>query len=161
MPRTEGFHTELPPPHSSTVVWGNHPAVVATATTWLLQQGLVVIERAKLEQILAAQTQSAGSMGFRDDAMILNAAKGLGAKNVVFATQSGDVRAPMVSVRGVDTETTQIVWSGYARYPHYVKRPLSDLLVNLTCEALATAWGKEHAEREGKEAHCLPSENAK
>ena len=40
LPLTEGFHTELPPPHTIALIWGSHPTVVAAATTWLLQQGL-------------------------------------------------------------------------------------------------------------------------
>jgi hypothetical protein len=54
----------------------------------------------------------------------------------------------MVSVRGVDVETARILWSGYARYPDYVKRPFSDLLVTLTCHALAMAWGRECGEKD-------------
>ncbi len=148
LPLTEGFHTELPPPHTIALIWGSPPTVVTTATTWLLQQGLIVIEQSKLQQILAEAPNPEMPVG--KDATVLKAAKSLGAKMVVFITQSGDVRAPIVAVRGVDVETTQILWSGSARYPEYMKRPFSDLLVNLTCEALAAAWGREC----GKEASC-------
>lgn len=151
-PVTEGVHTELPAPHSLTVVWGNHPAIVAVATTWLLQQGLMVIEQSKLQQVLAEAPNHEMPVG--KDTPVLNAAKNLGAKMVVFITQSGDVRAPIVAVRGVDVETTQILWSGSARYPEYLQRPISDLLANLTCEALAVAWGRECTK---KEACCSPS----
>jgi len=151
-PLTEGFHRELPPPHTIAVVWGSQPTVVAAATTWLLQQGLIVIEQSKLQEILAEAPHP--EMPVAKDATVLKAAKGLGAKIVVFITQSGDVRAPIVAVRGVDVETTQILWSGSAHYPEYMIRPFSDLVVNLTCEALAAAWGRECAR---KEACCSPS----
>ena len=151
-PLTEGFHSDLPPPHTIALIWGNQPPVVAAATTWLLQRGLIVIEQSKLQPILAEASPSELPVG--KDATVLKAAKSLGVKLVVFITQSGDVRAPIVTVRGVDVETAQILWSGSARYPEYMKRPFSDLLVNLTCEALAAAWGQECAK---KEACCSPS----
>jgi hypothetical protein len=110
-----------------------------------------VIEQSKLQQILA-ETPNAEMPG-GNDATMLKAAKRAGVKLVVFVTQSGDVRAPIVTVRGVDVETMQVLWSGSARYPEYTKRPFSDLLVNLTCEALAAAWGTECK----KEACCSPS----
>ena len=134
------------------LIWGSHPTVVAAATTWLLQQGLIVIEQSKLQQILAEAPNPEMPVG--KDATVLKAAKSLGVKLVVFITQSGDVRAPIVTVRGVDVETTQILWSGSARYPEYMKRPFSDLLVNLTCEARAAAWGRECTK---KEACCSSS----
>jgi hypothetical protein len=151
-PLTEGFHTDLPPRHTIALIWGSQPAVVAAATTWLLQRGLIVIEQSKLQPILAdAHTPE---LPVSKDTTVLKAAKSLGVKVVVFITQSGDVRAPIVTVRGVDVETAQIFWSGSARYPEYMKRPFSDLLVNLTCEALAAAWGLECTK---KEACCSPS----
>ena len=152
LPLTEGFHTELPPPHTIALIWGSPPTVVTTATTWLLQQGLIVIEQSKLQQILAEAPNPEMPVG--KDAAVLKAAKRAGVKLIVFITQSGDVRAPIVAVRGVDVETMQVLWSGSARYPEYIKRPFSDLLVNLTCEALAAAWGRECTK---KEACCSPS----
>jgi hypothetical protein len=151
-PLREGFHTDLPPRHTIALIWGSHPAVVAAATTWVLQRGLIVIEQSKLQPILAEAPPSEMPAG--KDAAVLKAAKSLSVKVVVFITQSGDVRAPIVTVRGVDVETAQILWSGSARYPEYMKRPFSDLLVNLTCEALAAAWGLECTK---KEACCSPS----
>ena len=140
VPVTDGFHKTLPSAGTRTVVWGNHAAVTAAATTWILHQGLAVIEQAKVREILAETPNSETSMV--KEVAVLNAAKRLGAQTVVFATQSGDVRAPMVSVRGIELDSSQIAWSGHAHYPDYVKRPFSDLLTALTCQALATAWGK-------------------
>jgi hypothetical protein len=134
------------------LIWASHPPIVATATTWLLQQGVVVLEQSKLQQILAEAPSP--ELPFANEAAVLRAAKRLGIQLVVFITQSGDVRAPIVTVRGVDVETTQILWSGSAGYPAYMTRPFSDLLVDLTCEALAAAWGRECNK---KEACCSPS----
>jgi hypothetical protein len=149
VPVADGFHTALPTTRTVIAVWGNHPAVTAAATTWLLHQDLMVLEQAKLQQ-LVADAQHPDARMFKE-AAVLQAAKSLGVRTVLFITQTGDMRAPMVAVRGVDVETTHVLWSGTARYPQYVQRPFSDLLVNLTCQALAVAWGRD---RDKKEPAC-------
>lgn len=145
-PVADGFHTALPPPRTVVAVWGNHPTVTAAATTWLLQQGLVVLEQNQIQQVLAMEANPQAPIV--KEVAVLNAAKSSGAKMLVFITHSGDVRAPMVSVRGIEVDNSQIMWSGHARYPDYVKRPFSDLLAGLTCQALATAWGKTCSEKD-------------
>jgi hypothetical protein len=143
VPVADGFHTTLPTARSVVAVWGNHPTVTAAATTWLLHQDLMVLEQAKLQQLVADAHPDARMF---KEAAVIQAAKSLGVRTVLFITHSGDLRAPMVAVRGVDVETAHILWSGTARYPDYVHRPFSDLLVNLTCQALAVAWGRDKKE---------------
>ena len=46
-----------------------------------------------------------------------------------------------VSVRGVDVETSEVLWTGNARYPQQTGGGPEDTLMKLTCQALATAWG--------------------
>jgi hypothetical protein len=65
----------------------------------------------------------------------------MGVQEVVFVDRGGDDRAPMISVRGVQTESGRVHWSGTARYDTFETRPPKDTLANLTCQALATAWG--------------------
>jgi hypothetical protein len=76
-----------------------------------------------------------------DEAAILRGAKQADVDEVVFVEYSGDVRAPMVSVKAVSSDTNRIRWSGSARFTQYGKRPLNHSLATLTCHALATAWG--------------------
>lgn len=45
-----------------------------------------------------------------------------------------------VSIRGVNVETSEVAWSGTARFSKPV-RGIEDALTKLTCQALATAWG--------------------
>ena len=45
-----------------------------------------------------------------------------------------------VSVRGVNVQTSEVAWSGTARYPKPISG-IEDALTRLTCQALATAWG--------------------
>jgi hypothetical protein len=161
---TDGFYHSLPPPNTRIVIWGTSPAVTGTATTWLQKRGLRVVERAKLLQILEEQrirlTHTAD-----DEGPILRVGKLLGAGMVVFleASVTSDVvssysvdpyggkggsttvHSAAVSIRGVDVETSEVLWSGIARNPHKNSTAPEDALANLTCQALATAWGLQPA----------------
>jgi hypothetical protein len=140
IPVTDGFHGQLPSPGTSTIVWGDDLAAIGTATTWLHKRGLSVIERSNLQLGLDAESIQLDHT-LKDEAAVLRAAKKMGVAEVVFVDRAGDLRAPMVTVRGVNVETARVQWSGSARYTSFEARPPKDKLVNLTCEALATAWG--------------------
>lgn len=159
-PITDGFHHTLPQTNTRIVIWGNHPAVTGTATTWLQKRGLRVVERARLLQIFEEQhirlTHTPD-----DEAPILRVGKILGAGLVVFIDGSStegisssysvgrygggggsqSVYSGAVSVRGVDVETSEVLWTGTARYPQQTGGGPEDTLMKLTCQALATAWG--------------------
>jgi hypothetical protein len=60
------------------------------------------------------------------------------------ARGAGTVYTTSVSIRGVNVETSEVLWSGTARYTSEV-RELDNTLVQLTCQALATAWGMRPA----------------
>lgn len=141
VPVTDGFSTALPAPKMRVLIWGNHPSIVHTATTWLNKRGIATIEQAKLRDVVDKQ-EIRWIHTLRDEAVILTAAKKLAVNEVVFIDQTGDVRSPMVTIHGVDVHTADIRWSGTARYPSFVIQPLPDLLADLTCQALATAWGE-------------------
>jgi hypothetical protein len=159
-PTTDGFHHSLPPTNTRIVIWGNSPIVTGTATTWLQKRGLRVVERAKLLQLFEEQrirlTHTAD-----DEGPILRVGKLLGAGMVVFTDASVTsgvvsnysvnadgggggsvtVNSASVSIRGVDVETSEVVWNGTARYPQPSGGSPEDGLAKLTCQALATAWG--------------------
>ena len=142
---TDGFRQDLPQPGTRTVVWGNDPAVVGVATTWLQKRGLSVIERGTLAQDIGAEadellrTINVGHT-LKDEGIILQAAKKLNVQEVVFVDRSGEDRAPMVNVRGLRVETGEVHWSGSARYSSFQTKPVKHVLTKLTCQALATAW---------------------
>jgi hypothetical protein len=145
VPVTDGFRRDLPKPGTRVVVWGNDTAVVGTATTWLQRQGISVIERSLLAQQLDPEAADLTrtidvTHTMQDEVVILRAGKKAGAEEIIFVERTGDYRAPMVLVRGLDLESGRVHWSGTARYPSYQKRPIKHALTNLTCEALATAW---------------------
>jgi hypothetical protein len=138
-PITAGFHHTLPQPNTRIVVWGNHPVVTGTATTWLQKRGLRVVDRASLMQIIEEQHIRLTHSPY-DEAQILRVGKILDAGVVVF-TGSQSTYGGTVFIRGVEVETSEVLWSGNARYPLQSRNSQEDNLTKLTCQALATAWG--------------------
>lgn len=158
-PVTDGFHQTLPQQNTRAVVWGDHPAAAGTATTWLQKRGLTIVERARLQQLFNEQ-QIRLTHTPDDEAQVLRVGKLLGAEMVIFVDTSfqKELRSSYyadankaeggmhteysasVSIRGVNVGTSEVAWSGTARYPNPVAG-IEDALVKLTCQALATAWG--------------------
>ena len=158
-PVTDGFHKTLPQQNTRAVVWADHPAIAGTATTWLQKRGLTIVERARLQQVFNEQ-QIRLTHTPDDEAQVLRVGKLLGAEMVIFADTSfqKELRSSYyananmaqggthteysasVSIRGVNVETSEVAWSGTARYPNPVGG-IEDALAKLTCQALATAWG--------------------
>lgn len=159
-PITDGFHHTLPQPNTRIVIWGNDPVVTGTATTWLQKRGLRVVERARLMQIFEEQRIRLTHTP-DDEAPILRVGKILGAGVVIFIDGSAtagvqssysvsrygggggsqSVYSDAVSIRGVDVESSEVLWTGNARYPQQTGGSPEDGLMKLTCQALATAWG--------------------
>lgn len=158
-PVTDGFHKTLPQQNTRAVIWGDHPSAAGTATTWLQKRGLTIVERARLQQVFNEQ-QIRLTHTPDDEAQVLRVGKLLGAETVIFVDTSfqKELRSSFtidekggaggtateynasVSVRGVNVETSEVAWSGTARYSTPV-RGIEDALAKLTCQALATAWG--------------------
>lgn len=158
-PVTDGFHKTLPPRNTRAVVWGDHPNVLGTTTTWLQKRGLTIVERARLQQLFNEQ-QIRLTHTPDDEAQVLRVGKLLGAETVIFVDTSfqkelasrhyvgeyggwgrtDTVYSASVSIRGVNVETSEVAWNGTARYPDPVGG-IEDALSKLTCQALATAWG--------------------
>ncbi len=158
-PVTDGFHQTLPRQGNRAVVWGDHQAAVGMATTWLQKRGLTIVERARLQQVFNEQAIRLTHTP-DDEAQVLRVGKLVGAETVVFidtpfqkelrksftvntAEAKGDEYteySTSVSIRGVNVGTSEVMWSGTARYPRPVGG-LDDALTKLTCQALATAWG--------------------
>lgn len=158
-PVTDGFHKTLPQPNTRAVIWGDHPTAVGTVTTWLQKRGLTIVERARLQQVFNEQ-QIRLTHTPDDEAQVLRVGKLLGAETVIFVDTSfqKELRSSYyadaykaeggthteysasVSIRGVNVETSEVVWSGMARYPNPVGG-IEDALAKLTCQALATGWG--------------------
>jgi hypothetical protein len=114
------------------LVVGNQPSAVNAAVTWLQVRGMKTVGAPTPWRVLTNQE-------------IAEQTRELNAQVVVWVLQSGDLRAPMVSVRGIDTETQAVIWSGLARTTKYGSTPPVDRIVILTCNALEAAWGDRAA----------------
>ncbi len=139
-PVTDGMHAILPDLGTRTTVWGNDPRAIQLTATWLKKRDLELIDSA----LLHGKTTNHlfyHKHSFEDEQAVLQQAQAQNIPLVVFVERTGDIRAPFISVKGVDSITARILWSGNARYPKFVNSPLSHLVVDLTCQALATAWG--------------------
>jgi hypothetical protein len=135
-----------PPRHvKSVVVWGNDGRTVAAAAAWVKEHGLTVVHRDRIQQMLANKA-AAEDLTLLTEAAIVDAAGAVGADAVVFADRMGDVRPPMVSVKGIDARTGRLIWSGDARYDTFHGLPGTEAMTLLTDQALMTAWGLQPKE---------------
>ncbi|MBI3602937.1 MAG: hypothetical protein HY205_00600 [Nitrospirae bacterium] len=152
-PVTDGFSTMLPQRQERLLVWGANVTAAATAATWLQKQGLTVTEPVRMQQVFSEQKMTLTNSP-SDDAQMLRAAKMLGLSHIVYvdvsAVEAGTLKPPFrpplttyivgVAIRGVQVASGEVVWSGTARYRGPVTER-DDYVANLTCQALATAWG--------------------
>lgn len=162
-PITDGYYVELPKPDTQIIVWGNNPAVVESATTWLKKRGLFTFDPSSIGLALDLKAVR-WSHTFKDEMAVIQAAQKLGAGQVVFANAYGDYRSPSVSVRAVRVENNQLLWIGSGRFSGFLKDPVNDVLTKLTCQALATAWGYREPGNKGSMTSiglCLVDENKK
>ena len=147
-----GASTTLPSPGTRTVVWGlgrsdHDVSVENSAITWLQARGLVVIERAQLEQIFREQKLSL-LHGDRD-AELLRVGKLIGANQIVFIKTLAVSRGYLysVTVRGVDVVSGQILWSGQAT-PAAELAYQNNYLDLVTYGALEAAWDQRNRVQE-------------
>ena len=139
-PVTDGMHVMLPEAGTRTTVWGNDMRAIQLAATWLKKRDLEIIDSALLHGKTTNHLFN-HKHSFADEQAVLQQAQAHNIPLVVFVERTGDLRAPFLAVKGVDSITARILWSGNARYPSFLNSPLSHLIVNLTCQSLATAWG--------------------
>ena len=144
-PVTSGSHAPAQPgrpPARQAVVWSNHPSAGKHLTALAQQVGLVVVEHARVQQLLD-EHKIRFTHGSDNDAHILRVGKLIGADRVIFVqvreksivgsqsyvnsyyggASSETVYHVSVMVRGVDVETGAIRWSGTARVPQIITNP--------------------------------------
>jgi len=132
-PVTQGARSRLSLARERVMVVGNQPSAVGAAVTWLQARGLTAVT-------------PNGPWTIPTGEEIDGQAKSLKAQVVVWVQQSGDQRAPMVSVRGTDVDSHSILWSGQARAQEHRAVPVADRIARLTCHALEAAWGDRAAD---------------
>jgi hypothetical protein len=168
--QTDGSGSSVKGPNTSTkaVVWGNRPEAVQSLTTWLLKRGFTLIDGVKLNQ-LASEALVRPS-----NADIPKLAKIAGAKQVIFIDadvsrltgtdienvlgQSRSNYTASVFIRALDAETGEIQWNGKAHSTDKFTN-LTEGIHQLTCHALATAWGLREPGLTAAPTICPPGQN--
>jgi hypothetical protein len=167
---TDGSYLRLPNNSTKALVWGTESEAVKSLKTWLLKQRISLIDDVKLNQL--ASERGLNQPVSNPD--VLRLAKTLGANQVIFV--DADVyksqREELLSflgqptiykvslfVRALNAETGEIDWSGKAQSAEDFTN-LSEGIHQLTCTALATAWGLRSPGTATASSVCLPEQNA-
>jgi hypothetical protein len=149
-------------------VWGTEPEAIKSLQTWLLKQRIPLIDDVKLNQL-------ANEKGLHQPVSnpdVLKLAKSLGANQVVFVdadvykSQKDEMLSlgqPVtfkvsIFVRALNAETGEIDWSGKAQSTEPFTN-LTEGIHQLTCHALATAWGLRSPGTTTASSVCLPGQN--
>jgi carbonic anhydrase/acetyltransferase-like protein (isoleucine patch superfamily) len=167
-PITDGYHAKLPSPYTRAVVWGTRSDTVQSVSTWLLKKGILVVDQAKLMQVAADQKVSITGYQYVETD-VLRTAKLVGARLVVFANaevgswevlgrdgvipRNMKVYSGTISLRAVDVNTGEIEWSGKAQSSDRFNN-LEEGISQLSCHALATAWGLRNPGHTSPEHVC-------
>jgi hypothetical protein len=164
---TDGSYVRIPDSSTKAIVWGDNSEAIKSLKSWLLKRRIVLIDEARIRQI-ATET---GLHNTLSNADVLKAAKMAGAKQVIFVdadvstAQSGiDIfgqrhHNASIYIRALDVDSAEIDWNGKARSPKPFTN-LSEGIDQLTCHALATAWGLRQAGMATAPSICLPGDNA-
>lgn len=170
--QTDGSGSSVKSPNASTkaVVWGTRPEAVQSLTTWLLKRGVTLIADVKMNQ-LASEALLRQSPSISD---IFKLAKSAGAKQIFFIDADvspwpgSDIESifgqnrisytASVFIRALDTETGEIQWTGNAHSTDKFTN-LKEGFHQLTCHALATAWGLRQPGLTAAPTICPPGQN--
>lgn len=153
--QTDGTYVKLPNASVKAVVWGTRQESVQSLTTWLMKRGMTLVDDVKVNQMVNELHlyQPATTISNAD---IFKMGKTVGAKQVVFVDtdvstgHTGEIEAwfgqtqnlytASVFIRALDADSGEIQWSGKAFSMNKFTN-LKEGIHQLTCHALATAWG--------------------
>ena len=166
---TDGSYLRLSDNSTKALVWGTEPEAVKSLKTWLPKQRISVIDDVKSNQ-LASERGLHQPVSNPD---VLKLAKTLGATQVVFVDADvyksqknemlpffgrPEIYKASLFVRAVNAETGEIDWSGKAQSTEEFTN-LSEGIHQLTCHALATAWGLRSPGTATASSFCLPGQS--
>lgn len=153
--QTDGTYSKLPNASVKAVVWGTRQESVQSLTTWLMKRGMTLVDDVKVNQMVndIRTYQAATTISNAD---IFKMGKTVGAKQVVFIDtdvsswrtseieaffgQTQNLYTASVFIRSLDADSGEIQWSGKAFSMNKFTN-LKEGIHQLTCHALATAWG--------------------
>jgi hypothetical protein len=171
--QTDGSYVKLPNASTKAAVWGTRQEAVQSLTTWLLKRGVTLIDDVKMRQIAGDihlyQTGLPPS-----NADVFKLGKAAGAKQVIFIDtdvttwrtseiesffgQTPTLYTASVFIRALDAETGEIYWNGKALSMDKFTN-LTEGIHQLTCHALATAWGLRQPGTATVPTICPPGQN--
>jgi hypothetical protein len=153
--QADGTYVKLPNASIKAVVWGARPESVQSLTTWLMKRGLTLVDDVKVNQMVT-DMHIYKPVSTMSNAEIFKMGKAVGAKQIVFVDtdvstwRTGDIEAffgetqnlytVSVFIRALDADSGEIQWSGKAFSMNKFTN-LKEGIHQLTCHALATAWG--------------------
>lgn len=153
--QTDGTYVKVPNASVKAVVWGTRPESVQSLTTWLMKRGMTLVDDVKMNQ-MASDIHMNQSGATISNADIFKMGKTVGAKQIVFVDtdvstwRTGEIEAwfgqtqnlytASIFIRALDAESGEIQWSGKALSMDKFTN-LKEGIHQLTCHALATAWG--------------------
>jgi hypothetical protein len=167
---TDGSYVRLPDKSIKAVVWGNHPDAVKSLKAWLLKQRFTLVDDVKINEI-ANEIHMPQPISNAD---VLRVAKIAGIKQVIFvdANVSTSQATPIgsflgrpsiynasLSIRALSVESGEIDWEGKALSTQRFTN-LAESINQLTCHALATAWGLQQPGTTTAPSVCLPGQGA-
>jgi len=162
---TDGSAARIPDSSTKAVVWGDEPEAIKSLKTWLLKRRLTLIDEAKVRQIAT----EVGLNHALSNADVLKSAKLAGAKQVIFVDAAvsrsrtheffgQSLYEGSIYIRALDVDSGEINWNGKARSAQsYTSFPQG--IDQLTCHALATAWGLRQPGVATAPSICLPGGN--
>lgn len=146
-PITSGFHTSLPTTQQRILIWGN-PPFTNMAEAWLRSHHYSHLLIPSLDPLTVPHVSRTSSN--RQIAFML--ATTMHADVILLLDQDDPTEETLIephcstrfnmsiNVHGLLTANREPILRGNAHYPHCVE-PNEQLVQNLVCQALATAWG--------------------
>jgi hypothetical protein len=162
---TDGSYHKLPDTSTKAIVWGTDPEAMKSMKTWLLKRRVTLVDDVKINQI----AKETGLPNTLSDADVLKLARNTGIKQVIFvdadvteiATFFGltpSVYKGSLFIRALNAETGEIDWHGKASSTQPFTN-LTEGIQQLSCHALATAWGLRQPGLATAPSICVPGQN--
>jgi len=171
--QTDGSYVRLPNASDKAAVWGTRREGVQSLTTWLLKRGITLVDEVKLNQIANEIRESQPGTQI-SHAEVFKLGKAVGAKEIILIDtdvstwrtnpfevafgQTPTVYTAGVFIRALDAESGEIHWSGKALSMDKFTN-LTEGIHQLTCHALATAWGLRPPGTTVQPNICPPGKN--
>ncbi len=139
-PITHGFHAQIPSEHHRILIWGD-PLLTKTTEEWLRSHhdSHILVPSQNPHQALGREALLALAGDLRADFVLLLEREELKTGALIESPCDAGFNLS-VTVRGLLPGNGETVFRGSAYYPHCVERT-HEIVKNLTCQALATAWG--------------------